>query len=98
MKMKSYKYNNKILFNMYSNPASDILTPIFMIVIFIAIVSFCYADDKPSGSSKSNTTNRSTSYSNSYREMTTVNTLNAEHPTTMVTARNVDTQTSTRDG
>ena len=31
-------------------------------------------------------------------EAATANALNAEHPTTMATARNADTQTSTRDG
>ncbi len=51
---------------MYSNPASDIFTLIVMIVIFIAIVSFCCADDKPSGSSRSSITTRSTGYSGGY--------------------------------
>ena len=60
---------------MYSNPASDIFTLIFMIVIFIAIVSFCCSTDNSSSSSSkpkrdTTTSQRNTNvyYGNSNRE------------------------------
>ena len=60
---------------MYSNPLSDLFTLIVMIVIFIAIVSFCCStDNTSSGSSKTsrNTTTRksttNTNYRNNYSE------------------------------
>ena len=56
---------------MYSNPLSDLFTLIVMIVIFIAIVSFCCStDNTSSGSSKPkrNTTSTKRSYSSSGSE------------------------------
>lgn len=61
---------------MYSNPASDIFTLLFMIVCFILIVSFCCgSDNSSSGSPKTKSSKtvqtRNTYYGNSNRECPT---------------------------